>query len=445
MKMTEIELLLIHANIVTLDNFDSSFTDGSIAIDKGIIVELGLTEALEGVYQPRRKVDLKGKYVFPGFINSHTHLFQTMFKGLPKDYSLNKWLKKVIRPYTPFLDAETCYLAALAGCAEAIRSGTTTILDYMYAHPQPELSDAIVQAFDQIGIRGYLARGFSDKMFGSNINKALQESVEKVTADVLRLKAKYGSRIWLAPSALWNVSQEALTAVCDTAKNYNIPVTMHLNETQLDNKYSNQYYGQNAIPFLEEIGLLNENFLAVHCVYMDQEGTESFRKHNVKISYNPVSNMILGSGVMNLPLLEGLTVSFGTDGAASNDSQNMLETMKLGAILQKVHYQNPAIIDAKRIVQMATLDGARALGLEKETGSLEKGKKADMLIYDALQPQSFTMHNPLATLVYASNPGNIDSVIIDGKEVMINKQFVTIDEERILHEAQVIARKLITH
>ncbi|QGP92579.1 Melamine deaminase [Neomoorella glycerini] len=443
--MLEIDLLLTAGNIYTLDANDTRYETGSIAINNGRIVAIGCSNELEEQYIAKEKINANGKYIFPGLINTHTHLFQTILKGFARDMNLNDWLNTVIRPYVPHINAEICYLSALVGCIEALHSGTTTILDYMYAHPRPYLSDAVLQAFEDVGIRGLLARGFSERLYGSNTTGGMAEKSEEFLADALRLRSKYGDRIWLAPTAIWNMTDAGLRMVRDFAQDYQIPITMHINETELDDVFCLEHYGQPALVYLEEMGFLKEHLLAVHCVHIDAAGATILKKYGVKISYNPVSNMILGSGALPLSLLKKyqLNVSLGTDGAASNDSLNMLETMKVAALLPKVIYHDPAVISAQDIVRMATIDGAKALGLGEEIGSLEPGKKADLIIYNPLQPQSFPMHDPLATLVYTSNPTNIDTVIINGKLVMANNRIVTLDEEKVLKEALIAVGQLI--
>ncbi|MGI9859852.1 amidohydrolase [Moorella naiadis] len=443
--MLDVDFLIENGKIYTMDTNDTWYETGSIAINNGHIVAIGPSHVIKKQYIAKEKINADGKYIFPGLINTHTHLFQTVLKGFAYDLHLHDWLNTVIRPYIPHLDAEVCYLAALAGCIEALHSGATAILDYMYAHPQPNLSDVILQAFDELGIRGFLARGFSEKLYGTNKQMGMVEEREDFLADTLRLHFKYSNRIWLAPTAIWNMTDTGLRTVCDFAREHQIPITMHLNETKLDDTFCREQYNKTALAYLEEIGLLNQYFLAVHCVHIDARGATTLKRNNVKISYNPVSNMILGSGAMPVAIFQKqqLNLSLGTDGAASNDSLNMLETMKIAALLPKVISHDPTVISARDIMRMATIDGARALGLEKEIGSLEAGKKADLIIYNPLKPQSFPMHDPLATLVYTSNPTNIDTVIIDGKVVMTGNRIVTIDEERVLEKARIVARRFV--
>lgn len=447
--MEEVDLLIEHGHLVTVDEDDRQISDGLIAVRGGRIVALGACRDDRWRFRAPRVVNAAGKYVFPGFVNTHTHLFQVLLKGLGRDKPLIGWLQDHIRPVIPKLDEESCYLAAAAGCIEAIRSGTTTVLDYMYAHPRPGLSDAVISAFLDTGVRGILARGFTDRAYGDETQRRLVEDVEDVLADAARLNDRYGDGdrvdVWLAPTAIWNLTERGLDETARFSRRHGVPVTMHLKETESDDESSLSRFGQRALPYLASRGFLDEKVLAVHCVHLDDQDVRILSEHGVKVSYNPASNMIMGSGIPPITRLlqAGVTVGLATDGAASNDGQDMVETLKLAALLQKVGTGNPAVISATRVLRMATIDGARALGKEREIGSLEVGKAADLFIYDPLKAKSAPVHDPVASLVFSSGESNIDTTVVGGRVIMEHGRIPGLDEEGLLRRLSDIAGRLI--
>jgi 5-methylthioadenosine/S-adenosylhomocysteine deaminase len=217
-----------------------------------------------------------------------------------------------------------------------------------------------------------------------------------------------------------------------------------VNETFDDDAYSRQTYGLDTVPFLERAGILGPDFVAVHCVNMDDEDIEAFKKHEVKISHNPVSNMILASGTANVPDFRaaGLAVSLGVDGAASNDSNDMMETIKVAALIHKCVRRDALVVPAAEALEMATLGGARAIGREKDLGSLEPGKKADLFIFNPKTARTVPMADPVAALVYSGGEENIETTVVAGKVVMENRRCLMLDEEQALSECQAAAAAL---
>lgn len=447
--MNQADILIKNAYLITMNDARDVIPDGCIAVKGDRILAVGTSSLLEQ-YSAPQVVDAVGKFVFPGMISTHSHLFQTLLKGLGRDKHLLDWLNSSVRVALHNYDEECVYYAALTGCIEAVRSGTTTILDYMYCHSMPGLDDQVTRAFEEIGIRGVLGRAFTNvAAFPPEIGCSYVETERHFFDDVRRLEKQYRNHsrigVAMAPGIIWDHTDDGFREMRRTADELHIPITLHLVETPDDDEFSMKVHRERTIPHLEKLGVLGPDFLAVHCVYMMDEDFETFRRHDVKIGHCPVSNMILASGVAPVPrfLEKGLTVSLACDGSASNDSQNMLEVLKSAALLQKVHTLDASAMPASTILEMATLGGARALGMEQDLGGLTPGKKADLLIYQPRSPWSVPLHDPVSALVYASTPENVESVMVDGKWILEKGAVTTVDEEKVLWETQRVAEKLI--
>jgi len=405
-------LLIKNGFIVTMNKSRNIFKDGAIAIEGNKIADVGKSHDLEKKYRAETVIDAKGKVIIPGLINTHTHLFQVLLKGLGDDMTLEKWARDMTLPCAKELTEEDCYLAAQVGCIDAIESGTTSILDFMYAHPKPNLSDQIIKVFQETGIRGFYGRGFCDREERDvHIPPELIQDTDKALDDCERLIKKYhGSAdgrisVWVTPNVIWYVSKEGFEKSKILANECGTRLTVHVAETPYYNKNSMKRFGMRELEFLERIDFLGSEVLAVHCVHLNDRDISILKGRDVKVSHNPVSNMYIASGIAPIPKMldAGITVGLATDGAASNNNQDMIETLKFTALLHKVATRDPTAITAEKILEMATIDGARALGLESEIGSIEPNKKADLVILNFKNPRAVPVHNPISTLVYSAS------------------------------------------
>lgn len=428
--------------------------NGEIVTDMGIEKKniLISNDRIIGIYEHNHDVadceiiDAQNKYIFPGLVNTHTHLFQTVLKGLGRDLNLIDWLNASIRPNLTKLLPEDYYWAAMLGLMDGMQSGTTTVLDYMYANIHEEAAAYVIKAFEDIGMRGILARGWSDRK-KSELSDLSVEDTENVLRSVDSLNDKYASdmmNLALAPTAIWNMELEGLKLAADYSKEKNMLFTMHINETADDTTDSMRRFGKEAIPLLDELGCITEKFLGVHCVTLSPEDIAIFAENNSSVSFNPLSNMILGSGIAPIPeiMASGVNVSIATDGAASNDAQDMLEVMKTGSLLLKAAYKDPSIIKAHDFFNMATTNGAKALGLGADIGNIEIGKKADLFIYNPETAKSIPVYNPVTSLIYSSDKENIDEVLIDGKTVYRKGGWTQIDRDRVFYEVKRISLRI---
>lgn len=455
--------LFQNAIVVTVNENRDVYFSGSVLVVGERIAKVGpvaeVEEAMraEGFFAKEvvnrvEIIDCQGKIIFPGFISTHNHLYQTMLKGCGDDMVLSKWLETMTFPASAHLQEENAYYGAMIGLLDGLHSGITTQLDYMYPHPIEGLTDPVIAAFLETGVRGVLGRGGMDSGAEFGVDSRIMQKPQDVERDLLRLFDRYHlkhgdqMRIWTAPAALWSNSEEMLTMLWELTKHYNTGFSCHISETPFDREAVFQRHGMTELDFLEKHGMVGSNVMLVHAVYLTKRDIKMAADYGMSISHNTASNMYLSSGVAPIPaMLEaGLVVSLGLDGAASNNGQDMLELMKLTALLHKVHTLDPTIISAEKVLEMATIEGARALGMDDIIGSLEVNKYADLVVFDALNAaKAIPMHNPVSTLVYSSTENNINQVVISGKDVLVDGIVTSIpDERQVLTIAQEEADKL---
>jgi 5-methylthioadenosine/S-adenosylhomocysteine deaminase len=440
--MTPVDLLILGGTVVTARPDGQVITDGGLAIVGETILAIGPRQELTERFQAQRTLNAAGEIVFPGLVDTHTHLYQTLLKGLGDDLPLMEWLDACTLPSIPHLTPRMCYVAAALGCIESLRSGCTTIFDYMVDHLDTDVYPAILQAFDDVGIQGILGRGLRDRQ-AENVPMQLPR-IEDQLADCARLVDAYGPRrVWLAPGATWALELSSLQAARRLANERGVRMSLHTDEVLFDSQESMRRFGLRTVPFLESIGFLGPDILHAHCVQLTDEDCQILARHDAAVSYNPVSNMYLGSGVPPIPrLLDlGVTVSLGADGAASNNSQDMLEALKIGALLPKVAARDPSIFTAPDALRLATSGGAAALGRD-DFGTLEVGKRADLFVFDPLHAKSIPVHDPVSTLVYSSGQVNVRTTVVGGQVVLEDGRIVGVDENAILREAQTLAEEL---
>ena len=445
--------LLKNGIIVTVNGKREVFFKGAIAVKDDRIVEVGPSEELEKKYTDCKKVtDLDGKIVFPGFVNTHNHLFQTLLRGLGDDMVLKDWLETMTFPAATNLLPEDCYHGAMLGLMEGIHSGITTNLDYMYPHPREGLDDGVIKAMRELGVRGIFGRGCMDTGAQFGVHPGIMQTREQIEKGVRDIFERYHNcdngriKVWVAPAAMWSNTRETLEMLWKITNEYKSGFTVHISETEFDREAAKELHGKWDIDAMLDMGICGPNVLMVHCVHLTEEDIQKAAKYDLKISYNPCSNMYLSSGVAPIPelLKAGVTCSLGVDGAASNNANDMIELMKNASLLQKVSTRDPLSMSAEKVVEMATIDGARAVGLEQEIGSLEAGKKADLVVFDPYAcGKAVPLHNPCSTLVYSASLQNITDVMVDGRVIMERGKILTVeDEAKELRAAQKAAEDL---
>jgi 5-methylthioadenosine/S-adenosylhomocysteine deaminase len=387
------------------------------------------------------EINAEGKIALPGLINTHTHLSMVLFRGYADDMRLQDWLQKKIWPLEARLTGEACYQGALLGSAEMIMSGTTTFMD-MYFH-----LEELAKAVEESGLRAFLSYGLID-LFDPAKAKAEQEKSRQLF-EFFRNLGSSRIRFALGPHAPYTCSAETLLWAREFAEKNGLIFHIHIAETRKEQADSQQQHGGRVVEYLDKIGALCNRMLGAHCVWLTKSEVALLAKAGVSVAHCPVSNMKLASGgVAPLPEMfdAGIPVGLGTDGAASNNSLDMFETMKVCALLHKAHRWDPTILNAQKVLDLATIEGARALRIEDEVGSIEAGKKADIIVLDGKMPNLNPVHGKetiISDLVYSASAANVNTTIVDGKVLMENRQLRTINLEQIVHNAAEITNQLI--
>lgn len=395
---------------------------GSLAVQGNRIARIAQDD-LAGLFPAGQVIDADGMILLPGFINTHIHIFQSFLKGLGADHRLIEWLNLSALPFGRIMTPRQHELAARLACMEALKSGCTTLCEFFYTDQDPELAHACIEGMQSTGIRSIFIRTFQDTGEEYGMPSVFIEPADKAMREVSLLRKRYKEddmlSIWTGPDVTWSTTKEGYQTMLEYCLSENVRYSMHLKETEVDNEMCLRYYGKDIVDLLEEIGFLTDKMLAVHCVNLTERDIRRFSEYGVSISHNPAPNLYLGSGIPPIPesLLAGVNVALGTDGAASNNSTDMLETMKLAALIQKGIHRDASVISADQVIRMATCGGAKAIGMENLVGTLEAGKKADMILFDPRHLKSFPNHDAEATVIYASSEENIDTTIVNGKIV----------------------------
>lgn len=433
-----VDLLVLGGTVITMDQTRRVIEDGGIAVSQGRIVALGSRADIESRYTSRLKVVATGKVVTPGLINGHTHVPMVLFRGLADDLDLQEWLTKYIFPAeAKNVTEEFVRVGTRLGLAEMIRGGTTTYCDMYY------FEDAIADETAKAGVRGVLGETLID--FPVADNKTNAEGMAYVEKFVARWKGHELIIPAIAPHAPYTVSEEHLKAVRAFSDRTGAPIVTHISETKREVEDSVKAKGASPVAYLERIGFLNDRVIAAHMVWPQGTDIAILKRRGVGVVHNPQSNMKLASGVAPVPqmLTEGIFVGLGTDGAASNNDLNMWEEMDTVAKLHKVFTGDPKVISALEAFELATIRGAQALHLEKEIGSLEPGKRADLLVVDRDTLNQIPLYNVYSDLVYATKAADVETVIINGRIVMRNRRLLTLNEAAVKADARVFRDKII--
>ena len=434
--MQQVDLLITNALIVTVDTHLSVIENGYVAVKVGKIIAIAEMETSIS-FQAVKTIDASGMLIVPGLVNTHTHTGNTIYRGFADDMYLQEWLKNYIFPLeAKFCSEETVRLSAQLSIIEMIRSGTTTFSDmYYYEHE-------VAKVVDEVGVRAHLAETILD--FPGPNSKTSSEGL-KYTEELLQNWSNHPLiKVGVAPHAPYTCNGDTLKKAKELADKYGALFHLHLSETKTEVENCLKEHQFTPTQYLDELGVWNQNSFAVHCVHLNEKDKEVLISQKVAISHNPQSNMKLASGAAPIQdmLNKGALVAIGTDGTASNNNLNMFEEMDMAAKLQKLSTNDPTSLDAKTVFQLGTIKGAELLQWNQEIGSLEVGKKADMILIDINQPQLTPMYNPYSHLIYAMNGSEVQTVIINGRIVMENRKLTTIDEEEVLDKVKFLAKKI---
>jgi 5-methylthioadenosine/S-adenosylhomocysteine deaminase len=366
----------------------------------------------------------------PGLVNTHNHISMNLFRGLADDLELDTWLNDNIWPMESHLNANYCYIGALFADVEMIKSGTTTFNDmYFYM-------SSVAQAIDKAGIRGVLSYGMIDFGDAEKRENEFKENIDLIkdfnnTADG-RITCRFG------PHSTFTCSKELLERVREEANKYNVGIHIHMNETQKEINDVIEATGMRPFEYLDSLNFLDSDVLAAHCVWLSDNEINILKESNVQVSHNPCSNMKLASGISPVYKLinNDINVSIGTDGVASNNNLDLFEEMKFVSLLQKVNTLDPKVLPADEVFNMATINGAKALGLDNNIGSVEVGKKADLILLDKKSINMTPASNiPSSNIVYSANGSDVLTTICNGQILMENRKLTFLDEEKIMNLA----------
>lgn len=433
-----IDLIVQNGTVVTMDAGRRVIENGAVAVSGNEIVAVGTAQEINRKFTGKQTIDARGKLVIPGLINTHTHVPMTLFRGIADDLDLQEWLQKFIFPAeAKNVTEDFVRVGTRLGVAEMIRGGTTTYCDMYY------FEDAVADETFKAGMRAVLGETIID--FPVPDNKTHAEAL--VYTERFINKWKNNSLIVpaLAPHAPYTVSAEHLGNVKRLADKLNAPIVIHVSETKKEVDDSIQSKKFRPVEYLESIGFLSDRVIAAHTVHISDAEIDILKKRGVGAAHNPQSNMKLASGVAPVPqmLLKDLAVGLGTDGAASNNDLSLWEEMDTAAKLHKVFANDPKVVTAQQAFEMATIRAARALHLEKITGSIETGKRADIVIVDFDGLNQTPVYNVYSHLVYATKADDVRTVVIDGRVVMRDRRLLNLDENVIKKDANAYRQKII--
>jgi 5-methylthioadenosine/S-adenosylhomocysteine deaminase len=437
-KKETADLLVSGATIVTMDAERHVWPDGTIAVKGDTIVAVGTSSDVLAKYQARQTIDAKGQLIIPGLINGHTHIPMVLLRGLVDDVTLDDWLRKFIFPAeAKNVTEDFVRWGSRLALAEMIRGGTTTFADMYY------FEDAEAEETKAAGLRGFLGETWIDFPAPDNKNEAemaayTENFLKKWQGDPL-IHAS------VAPHSIYTCSEKTLREAAALARKYHAPILIHVAEMRKELDDSLTQHGATPVQYLERIEFLGPDVLAAHCIWFDYTDMKIAAERQIGCVHNPSSNMMLASGVA--PVVDeraaGMRVGLGTDGpAGSNNDLDMMEEMDLAAKLQKTYRVDPRALGAKGALEMATIEGARALHMEKEIGSLETGKKADLVILTLGVPNAVPMYDVYSQIVYALKASEVRTVVVRGKILLRDGKLLTVDETAAMTKAREYAERV---
>ncbi|MBN1276947.1 MAG: amidohydrolase [Deltaproteobacteria bacterium] len=433
------DLIIKGGTVITMSGDMEPIRDAAVFVTDGIITDI--REINVNDHFPDLKaeiIDAHDAIIMPGLINAHSHTAMTVFRGIADDLPLKKWLfEKIFPAEARFLNPDTVYWGALLGCLEMISSGTTCLADGYF------FQDSTVQAVHESGLRALIAQGVIDfPAPGVDDPRKNLETAQKF------IEKWIGFSDLITPGIFCHspvtCSRQTLTGAFKISKDFGLPLQIHLSETSEEVNEIMKQEGVRPVHYLDRIGLLDSSLIAAHSIHLDPEEMEILSKKGVRIAHVPESNMKLCVGTARVSKMAGmgLDIGLGTDGCASNNNLDLFQVMDIAAKLSKVIDLDPVSLDAKTVLAMATSRGASVLGLERDTGTLEKGKKADIIVVDTHAPHLCPIYDPFSAIVYSANGADVKDVIVNGKVLMKNREFKTLDKTEIMAQVNNISKSI---
>ena len=434
-----VDLIIQGGTAVTMVPGQQPIRNARVLIEKDRIMEIGPSSEIPLPKSASiETIDANNAIIMPGLVNAHAHTAMTLFRGFADDLPLKEWLfEKIFPAEANFLSPETVYRGALLGCVEMIRSGTTCLADGYF------FQDQTVRAVHESGLRGLLAQGIID--FPAPGVPDPKQNIH-LGKDFLEKWHHFSRRI--TPGLFCHnpvtCSPKTLRRSHDICREYGVPLQIHLSETETEVAEILRAHGKRPAHYLDQLGLVDSRLIAAHGVHLDKSELECLHEKDAKLVHVPESNMKLSSGIAPLEEITtmGLKTGLGTDGCASNNNLDLFGEMDTAAKLSKVLTRRPDATKAYQVLEMATLGGAAVLGLDKETGSLEKGKKADIIVVDLKSPHLFPMFDPVSALVYSASGSDVKDVVVNGVSLMREKELCSLDQDEIMAKVREIGRKI---
>jgi 5-methylthioadenosine/S-adenosylhomocysteine deaminase len=417
--------------LITMNKKEQIIENGAVVVKNGRIADIG--EFGEILKKYKEQIPIYGNShsaLMPGFINTHTHAAMVLFRGIADDLPLKQWLTEHIWPReAKFLSEEFVYDGTLLACLEMLKSGTTTFSDMYF------FTESIAKAAKDAGIKAVVGQGVLD--FPTPSGSGAKDYLAKAEDFIKNFKSDDYIIPAVAPHAIYTCSRETLLSCKELALKYNVPMHIHLSETFQEVEESINRHGLRPVKYLDSIGFLEGKIIAAHCVWLNQEEIEIMAKHNVGVSHCIESNLKLSSGIAPVAKMirKGVKVSMGTDGAASNNNLDLLEEISIAAKVQKGITADPTVLDVKTCMKMLTIWAAEGLGLENEIGSIEIGKKADMILMNLRKPHLQPIYDIYSAIIYSAKASDIEDVFVNGVPVILNGRAQFVDEDEIIDKA----------
>ncbi len=433
-----IDLIIAGDYVVSMDDSNRIIENGAVAVDAGSILAVGPVDEIRSAFSAREFLDGNGKIVMPGLVNGHSHAAMTLLRGIADDLALMDWLNNYIFPAeVEFVDSNFVRIGTELACWEMIRGGTTTFVD-MYYYP-----DTIAEVVDSCGMRALISATVIDQRSPDAENAS--DSIDKGIAFIERWTGK-NSRITpiFGPHANYTLNAEQLQAVRKAANDTGTGISIHMSESPFELQYSQDTFGKTSVEFFDSIGFFDGPTIAAHMVWPTANEIPLLVEKKVGVIHNPTSNMKIASGISPVAemLSAGVLMGLGTDGSASNNDLDMWEEMRLASFLQKVDRMDPTVLSAPEVLKMATRGGAAAIGLGDTIGSLEPGKRADIIQVDFDDVHHVPTYDVISHLVFVTDEQDVSTVVIDGKVLMRNSEILTVDTTRVATEARALAARI---
>jgi 5-methylthioadenosine/S-adenosylhomocysteine deaminase len=431
------DLVVTNGIVITMDPARRVIENGAVAMRGDSILAVDSSETISARYDAGKIIDARGALVLPGLINAHAHAAMSLFRGLADDLSFDDWLHKYIFPAEARAVTEEFVMwGTRLSVDEMLRGGITTYADMYY------FEDAVARVTKAAGMRAVLGETILD--FPAPDNKTVPAALAYAQTFLDRWKGDPLIVAAVAPHSIYTCSEKTLKQAAALARQNHAPILIHIAEARFEVEQSRAQHGVSPVQYLARIGLLGPDVLGGHCIWVDQADIATLAHFGVGCTFNPSNNMKTAAGLM--PTVEmlaaGVPVGIATDGAAANNNQDLFEEMNLGAKLQKFEHMDPRVLPARQVAEMATITGARALHMEKEIGSLEVGKKADLIVVDTSAPHATPMYNVYSQIVYALKASDVRTVIIAGKPVMEDRKMLTLNEPEILAKANAYKKQI---